>query len=235
MRQRTPLVIGHRGFSGAAPENTMAAFRKALRAGADALEFDLRITRDDRVAILHDATVDRTTDGSGLVRSMTMAQLRRLDAGSWFDAPFRRQRIPTFEEVLAAGGKCRLLILDTKDLDTFWIGRHEAVLRRLPVLVASEFDGFLKSVKRRYPWVPTALTAEKKTDLGRAARLGCSAIDPRFRLVDAAFMKQARKLKLAVYPWTVNTPKEAVRLARLGVDGVITNYPGPIFQTFEKS
>ena len=223
-----PLVIAHRGFSGAAPENTPAAFRKAIRDGCDGLEFDLRLTREGRVAVLHDATVDRTTDGSGRVRSMTMARLKGLDAGSWFDAPFRRQRIPPLEEVLALGCRQRLLILDTKDLGTDWIGHFEPLLRRLPVLIASEFDGFLRSVRRHHPWVRTALTAEKASDLVRARRLGCAAIDPRARLVDAAFMRRARALKLAVYPWTVNHPKEALRLARLGVDGVITNFPAPM-------
>ncbi len=225
---RKPLVIAHRGFSGAAPENTPAAFRKALASGCEGLEFDLRLTKDGRVAILHDATVDRTTDGSGLVRSMTMAQVRKLDAGSWFDAPFRRQRILTLEEILAMGCRQKLLILDTKDRDPSWIGRYEPILRSLPVLVASEYDGFLTSVRRRFPWVRTAFTAEKASDLARAKRLGCAAIDPRSRLVDKAFMKKAKSMKLSVYPWTVNAPKEALRLARLGVDGVITNYPGPM-------
>lgn len=206
----------------------MAAFRKALRAGCEGLEFDLRLTREGRVAVLHDATVDRTTDGTGKARSFTMGRLRRLDAGSWFDAPFRGERIPTLEEVLHLGRNLKLLILDTKDRETAWIKRYGKLLRPLPILVASEFDGFLQDLKRRYPWVRTALTAERKSDLGRAKRLGCAAIDPRFRLVDAAFMRRARKLGLEVYPWTVNAPKEAVRLARLGVDGVITNHPGPV-------
>lgn len=221
------LVIAHRGFSGTAPENTLAAFRKALRTGAPALEFDLRQTREGRMAVIHDGTVDRTTDGTGPVRALPMARLRRLDAGSWFDAPFRGERVPTLEEVLRLGRRCRLLILDTKDRDPAWLGRYPA-LRRLPILVASEHDGFLKAVRRRFPWAPTALTAEAASDLGRAARLGCAAIDPRFRLVDAAFMRRARALNLRVYPWTVNAPKDAWRLARLGVDGVITNHPGPV-------
>lgn len=221
------LVIAHRGFSGAAPENTLPAFRKALGTGCDGLEADLRLTREGRVAILHDATVDRTTDGSGKVREMGMARLRRLDAGSWYDAPFRGTRIPTLEEVLALGRRCELLILDTKDRDPSWLGRFP-LLQELPILVASEYDGFLKSIRRRFPWVHTALTAERTEDLTRAARLGCTAIDPRARLVDAAFLRRSRALGLEVYPWTVNAPKEALRLARLGVDGVITNFPGPI-------
>jgi glycerophosphoryl diester phosphodiesterase len=221
------LVIAHRGFSGAAPENTLPAFRKALGAGCDGLELDLRLTREGKVAILHDATVDRTTNGSGKVRSMTMTRLRRLDAGAWFDAPFRGARIPTLEEILRLGRRCELLILDTKDRDPSWLGRFP-LLRKLPVLVASEYDGFLRGVRRRFPWVHTALTAERAADLARAARLGCTAIDPRARLVDAAFMRRARALGLEVYPWTVNAPKEALRLARLGVDGVITNHPGPV-------
>ena len=223
-----PLVIAHRGFSGAAPENTLPAFRMALRAGSDGLEFDLRLTREGRVAVIHDATVDRTTDGAGRVRGLTVARLRRLDAGSWFNAPFRGARIPLLEEVCRLGRDCRLLILDTKDRGADWVGEHADALRRLPVLIVSEFDGFLRSVKRRHPWARTGLTAEKPSDLARAVRLGCAAIDPRARLVDAAFLRKCRAAGLEVYPWTVNQPKEALRLARLGVDGVITNFPGPI-------
>ena len=220
-------IVAHRGASGTAPENTHASFRKALRDGADALEFDFRLTRDGRVAVIHDATVDRTADGAGKVRGLPMAALRKMDAGSWFDARFRGEGIPSLEEVLALGRRCRLLILDVKDRDPSWIVRHEAALHGQPVLVASEHVGFLRSVKRRHPWVRTALTAERRSDIARAVLLGCAAIDPRARLVDAAFVRRCRSAGLEIYPWTVNQPKEAVRLARLGVDGIITNFPGP--------
>src|SRR5882724_8531889 len=94
------MVIAHRGASSSAPENTLAAFDLALEMGTRHLELDVELTRDDHVVVIHDDTVDRTTDGSGPVTSHALAALQGLDAGSWFGGKFAGQRIPTFEEVL---------------------------------------------------------------------------------------------------------------------------------------
>ena len=90
-----PLVVAHRGGAGLAPENTLAAFRMALEVGADAIELDVRLTRDGRVAVIHDRTVDRTTGGRGPVGSYTLAELKALDAGSWFGPQYLGERVPT--------------------------------------------------------------------------------------------------------------------------------------------
>ena len=95
------LCIAHRGFSAAAPENTSVAVRKGMAVGADGCEFDVRLSRDGVVVLMHDATVDRTTDGTGRVAELTLADLRRLDAGSWKDAEFRGERVPTLGEALS--------------------------------------------------------------------------------------------------------------------------------------
>src|SRR6266702_780459 len=94
------LAIAHRGASGNAPENTLAAFRKAVALGATFIETDLQLSRDARFVAIHDATVNRTTNGQGAVHDMTLADLRRLDAGSWFGSEFAGERIPTLEEIL---------------------------------------------------------------------------------------------------------------------------------------
>ncbi len=94
------LIIAHRGASGHAPENTLAAFRKAVAQGATFIETDLQLSRDVRLVAIHDATVNRTTNGQGSVQDMTLADLRRLDAGSWFGSEFTGERIPTLEEIL---------------------------------------------------------------------------------------------------------------------------------------
>src|SRR2546427_7517969 len=94
------LTIAHRGASGYAPENTLAAFRKAVALGATFIETDLQLSRDAHFVAIHDTTVDRTTNGQGAVHDMTLADLRRLDAGSWFGSEFAGERIPTLEEIL---------------------------------------------------------------------------------------------------------------------------------------
>src|SRR5438477_9822141 len=99
------LVIAHRGASGNAPENTMAAFKKAVALGANFIETDLQLSRDARLVAIHDATVNRTTNGQGTVHDMTLTELRRLDAGSWFGSEFAGERIPTLDEILAFSKK----------------------------------------------------------------------------------------------------------------------------------
>src|ERR1039457_1736716 len=95
---RAPWIIAHRGASGHAPENTMAAFERAVALGAQFIETDLHLTRDARFVAIHDKTLERTTNGKGAVRDFTLAELRELDAGMWFDRQFMGQRIPTLEE-----------------------------------------------------------------------------------------------------------------------------------------
>ena len=93
-------VIAHRGFSGRYPENTITAFKKAVKIGVDEIEFDVKITSDGHLVILHDPTVERTTDGKGNISEMTLKEVKRLDAGSWFRSEYRGTKIPTFEELL---------------------------------------------------------------------------------------------------------------------------------------
>ena len=99
-----PAIFAHRGSSAHAPENTLAAFELAIRHGADAIELDAKLSADGHVVVIHDQTVDRTTDGTGKVRELTLAQLSELDAGSYFDIAFRREPIPTLEQVFQAVG-----------------------------------------------------------------------------------------------------------------------------------
>lgn len=98
----TPLIVAHRGYSSHYPENTLAAFRAAIEAGAHMVELDVNLSRDRQLIVIHDESVDRTTDGSGPVQAQTAAQLGRLDAGSWFDPRFAGEKIPTLEQVLGA-------------------------------------------------------------------------------------------------------------------------------------
>lgn len=114
LRGRQFLTIAHRGASGSAPENTIEAFELALRQGMDALEVDIHLTADDHVVVMHDASVDRTTDGAGEIRSMPLAAIRRLDAGRWFGEQWRGARVPTLEEVIARFADRALLDIELK-------------------------------------------------------------------------------------------------------------------------
>ena len=118
------LVIAHRGASGNAPENTMAAFKKAVALGANFIETDLQLSRDARLVAIHDATVNRTTNGQGTVHDMTLTELRRLDAGSWFGSEFAGERIPTLDEILAFSKKHDVVFYLEIKPGGSWGGRH---------------------------------------------------------------------------------------------------------------
>ena len=155
-------VIAHRGFSGAAPENTLAAFEKAIEVGADMFELDVLLSRDGRVVVIHDDTLDRTTDGEGKVAAFTLAELKKLDAGSWFSAEFAGERIPTLEEALRLAKGCILVNVEIK---TEAVGRG-VVAKALEVIdeldmkdnvVISSFDPTaLAKARELHPGIRTA-------------------------------------------------------------------------------
>src|ERR1700722_16776106 len=127
---RKPWIIAHRGASGHAPENTLAAFERAVALGAGFIETDLHLTRDARFVAIHDPTLNRTTNGSGVVRDATLAELSRLDAGMWFDRQFIGQRIPSLEDVLKFARKHDVVFYLEIKYDTAW-GMHHALVAAL--------------------------------------------------------------------------------------------------------
>ena len=127
---RKPWVIAHRGASGHAPENTLAAFERAVQLGAGFIETDLHLTRDARFVAIHDATLERTTKARGNVHDFTLAELRKLDAGMWFDREFMGQRIPTLEEVLQFGKEHDVIFYLEVKYDAAW-GMHHSLAAEL--------------------------------------------------------------------------------------------------------
>jgi glycerophosphoryl diester phosphodiesterase len=222
-------VIGHRGASGDFPENTLLAFAQALERGADALECDTRLTADGVPVVIHDATLDRTTNGQGPVEAVDLARLRRLDAG-------RGERVPTLAETLAAFPRTEF-ILEIKDRRAAGPARRvladQHAERR--VLVGAfdrgalrPFDtGFCRSAARSETAVFWAM-ARVGVPPFRASFVAFT-VPERYgpvTVVSGAFVRAARRLGRPVHVWTVNDPAEGRRLRALGVSGIITNYPG---------
>jgi glycerophosphoryl diester phosphodiesterase len=223
------LTIAHRGASAMYPENTLRAFMAAADAGAEMCEFDVRMTRDGEIVVIHDATVNRTTNGRGRVAAMDAEEVRRLDAGIRFGAEFAGERIPTLAEVARAlKGRCGMDVelkasgLESRVCDI--LQQHGAIESS----IVSSFDWEqLKMVSTAEPRIRIAPLADKHpAALLEAARaMGAFAIAPRFDMVDTAVCQEAHRSGLAVYTWTVDDPPAIRRLAAAGVDGIMTNDP----------
>jgi glycerophosphoryl diester phosphodiesterase len=232
------LAIAHRGASGYAPENTFAAFRKALAMGAGFIETDLQLSRDARFVALHDPTVNRTTNGQGAVHDLTLAELRKLDAGSWFGSEFAGERIPTIEEILEFAKKHDIVFyLELKPFGS-WGGEHALIsaLREsgeIARTVVISFDpAILSAVRKIEPTLMTGLLYEGQiTDpLDKAQHIGARQLAVRGDLVTPRLLKEARSRDLQVVCWTVNHPAHMRLLAEAGVDGIISDYPDRLLE-----
>lgn len=241
----SPLLIAHRGGAGLAPENTVAAFRMAVEDWrADMLEMDVRCSRDGEVVVIHDATVDRTTDGTGAVADLTWAELQELDAGHTFRAPggafpFRGGgvRIPRFQEVLETFPRTRLNV-EAKDRRAA-TGLVETILRlnaQDRVLVAAEWESNRKAV-RGYPgpwgasrrhilgfllatWLPFGGSYTPACDTLQVPEKHAG-----IRVLSRRFLHRAHERNLPVHVWTVDDPEDMRRLLGWGVDGIQTDRP----------
>ena len=230
-----PLVYGHRGFSAAAPMNTLAAFERAAEVGADGIELDVQLSADGHAVVIHDFSVDATTDGSGTVCDMTLAQLRSLDAGSWFGTEWRGCVIPTLGEVFAALGQRLLINVEIKTLPQQDDGIELAVAREIRdaaleerVLVSSFNPFALKRFRAIMPQVPVAALSFRGMPpelLEHSLALDCEARHPEQTEVDEAFVSMARQDGQLINVWTVNDVARALELKALGVDGIVSDHP----------
>lgn len=229
--KRHPLLIGHRGASAVAPENTRAAIRAAARAGADMVELDVQLTRDGRVVIFHDDRLERTTNGAGRLSASRYAALARLDAGSWFAPRFARERILLLSQALHVAPRRMAINLELKRTPRRR-ALIRAVLRAMRTarvarrILVSSFDARLlrplASSGLRYALI---CRADAERSLRQAIRLRCAAWHPCSSLVTRRRIATAHAAGLRVHVWTVNDPRRARRLIRLGVDGLFTNDP----------
>jgi glycerophosphoryl diester phosphodiesterase len=226
-------VVAHRGASGHAPENTLAAFRRAIELGARFIETDLQLSRDARFVAIHDDTLERTTNGYGLVHDFTLAELRQLDAGSWFSSEFAGQRLPTMEEILNfAREHDVVLYLELKPWAT-WGSEHALVgsLRdagEAARVIILSFDGStIAAVRRLEPNLMTGLLLDTHAPdaVERAIAVGARQLALRGNLITPELITQAKRRDIQVVAWTINRPAHMQALIEAGVDGIITDYP----------
>jgi len=228
------LNIAHRGASALAPENTIAAFERAVELGADAIEFDIHLSQDGELVVIHDDTLDRTTDGCGLVHQRSLAELMRLDAGRWFGAGFAGQRIPRLDEVLDRFAGKVPLALEIKAGSTFFPRIEEKVVSALRERAAidqaavASFDHYaLRRLKEIEPTIRTAaLLVGRPVSLSAIAgpaKADGLALEASF--VTKTEVEACRAAGLQIVVWVVNDPAQMRHFIGLGVDGIITDRP----------
>ena len=232
-----PLLIGHRGYPARYPENTLASFAGAIEAGCDMVELDVTLTRDRKVVVIHDDTLDRTTTGKGSVRAHTLEELKKLDAGGWFDARFGAERVPELAEVMAlTAGRCMLNIeikssafdaSETADAIERQVVKLVKACGAMDRVIVSSFD---QRILRRMAAMeaPPAIAyisehgADKKL-LGMLLTIKAFSWHPRFKVLSRGQVDMLHAAGIKVFPWTINTREEAERVLSLGVDGLICN------------
>lgn len=241
-----PQVFGHRGAAGLAPENTMAGFTAGLAAGADGVECDVRLSADGVPVVIHDPTLDRTTDVTGDVAARTVAELARVDATCRFEPPAgvaraTRQGVPVFADVLAAWREARVIV-ELKDEDPRLADAVVAVVRRADaasrICLGSFHHPVLARARRLAPELTTGaslpearrllIRAQVRWPFTRSAPFRALQVPPvrgRVRVVTPRFVRQAHQERACVQVWTVNTPEDVTRLLAMGVDGVISDRP----------
>jgi len=238
------LIFAHRGASQAAPENTLPAFEAAIRLGADGVELDVQYSSDGALVIFHNDTLEKTSDGAGRVTAHTLAELRALDAGSWFDPSFTGTRIPILDEVLDLLKGKLLVNVELKVLGTLRSGMGADAVKAIRAhgiadqVVISSFNPFaLRQAKGAGPEIECALLLAH--DLPGWMRWGftrrysrADGLHPDFEMVDEAYMARAQQLGLPVRVWTVDEEATMRRLMTLGVDAIITNVPDALANLF---
>jgi glycerophosphoryl diester phosphodiesterase len=225
------MVIAHRGASAYAPENTLAAFDLALQLGCRHLELDVDLTQDDQIVVMHDDTVDRTTNGTGPVGSHTLAALRALDAGAWFGVPFTGERIPTYAEVLERyrgrahlhtelKGRAANLASSTVDL----IRQYGMVEH---VTVTSFQYPRLAEARAYAPELPTGWLVTEVSDetITQAQALGLTQICPKADRVTPALVRRLHAEGFVVRAWGVDDDALMRQVVEAGADGMTVNFP----------
>jgi len=240
---RSPWIIAHRGASGHAPENTFAAFERAVELGARFIETDLQLTRDAQFVAIHDAYLDRTTNGHGAVHDRTLAELRELDAGKWFDREFMDQRIPTLEEILEFARKRDVVFYLEIKHSVAW-GMHHTLVGALGkeqnaarTIVISFDPATLDSVRRLEPAMMIGLLIEnvKGDPIKAALDVGARQVCPKVDLVTREMVERAHRADLHVVTWTVNDADKMRAAIDAGVDGIMTDLPDRLRAVVEDS
>ena len=229
------LIFGHRGTRGHAPENTMVSFRTALDMGVDGIELDVQMTKDGKVVVCHDHSLERTSNGTGWIIEHTRDELRQLDFGGWFSPEFAGEKIPGLREVLQWASSTKLIVnVEIKNGPVIYEGIEEkvsALIRECRmvdrVIVSSFYHPSLLKMKQLDPLIKTGLLyASRPVDPWLQLRVTDSDnLHPLWHYLDAGWVSNTRPHGASIFTWTVNELREWDHIKDLAVDGIITDYP----------
>jgi len=225
------LIIAHRGASSYAPENTMAAFDLALQMEASHLELDVHLTRDDHLVVIHDATVDRTTNGTGPVADQTLTVLQTLDAGAWFGEAFAGARIPTLADVLTRYQGRAHLHIELKGHTAHLPQRTVDLVRAHGMAQHVTFTSFqhphLRTMRAYAPELPTGWLVGEISEavIAQAHALGCTQLCPRAPLVTPEIVQRLHAERFRVRAWGVANEAMMRQVVEAGADGMTVNFP----------
>ncbi len=212
-------IIAHRGASFFEPENTLRSIKRAIEMGADFVEVDIRMSKDEELVIMHDADVNRTTNGSGLVKDQNLEELKKLDAGLG-------ETIPTLDELIKTTKNKVGLVIEIKEP-----GTENRILQKISennlekIILASFFHESVKNARELNPSVNAGIIFVcQPVNVGQmASNAGANIIFPSYRYMNEKLVKQAKNNDLFIYPWAIDDPKVFKKFAEMGVDGIITN------------
>lgn len=253
INKKQTIVIAHRGASADAPENTMAAIKKAMAMGVDMVEIDVQLTKDKQVVLMHDLTVDRTTNGKGRVRDLRFDEIRKLDAGSWFSSDFKGEKVPTLEEVIETiNGKCKLLI-EVKRVKTKKPEIEAKIIQLIDKYNAQNWcvvQSFETEVVKNIQALDTSIECHKLVTMNISVlplhldsriKTGTiykyktvQSINPYFKMLNKRKVDKIHSRGQKIITWTVNEKEDMKRMIDMGVDGIITNYPDRLIELLNK-
>ena len=228
---RDCVIIGHRGARGLEPENTLLSYQTAMRLGADMIELDVHQTNDGHLVCIHDEKVDRTTDGTGLIAEMSLKELQQLDAG-------HNEHIPLLSEVLDLARDRISVNIELKviDVEKQVIDMVQERDMKNEVIVSSFLHDTLQTIHTIDEEIKTAVLISKKQDdiVQYVENLHSVALNPLYKLVTPDLISQIHEHQIKLYSWTINEPKLMTDFVKMGVDGIITDFPNIAIKTLDQ-
>ena len=228
------IRIAHRGASGSAPENTLAAFKKAIEIGVDAVELDLHGTADGEVVVIHDTSLDRTTNHCGRVNQATLETIKRADAGGWFAPKFVGESVPTLVEALECIGKKNIAVLEIKDplIAEAVVARIRETRTQNLTVIISFHTTVLQTVRSLEPRIPTGWLIGNHNNHASPVQLcqqlgifGSNLLNVNHQLITAEFAYEVLRRGIALWCWTVDDISRMREMKAFGVQGITSNYP----------